>query len=119
MSGGGLADLVLRLVFSLGLVLALVVVAGRVLRNRSGGVALRTRTRIDVLARQPLGRNTSLALVRVSGQALLLGVTDSSVRVLQEVAVEDLPADEPRPGRQTPPSLSAVLDALRERTVRR
>lgn len=105
--------------------------------------AARRRNRLEVLARQPLGKTASVAVVRVAGRTLLIGVTDTAVQLLSEVdaaafdepdfATEAAPADlaelripEARiPGPQqserttTAAAGVSVLDLLRERTVRR
>lgn len=138
-----------RLVLSLGTVLALMFVLARFLNGRQirigggarravsggargGGARLRRAAPVlEVVSRQGLSRASSLAVVRVSGQLLLLGVTESTVSVLREIdeASEDeeegggIPAD----GRPAAPVLrlasgegvGAVLESLRERTVRR
>ncbi len=45
----------------------------------------RRRNRLEVLARQPLGKTASVAVVRVAGRTLLVGVTDTAVQLLSEV----------------------------------
>jgi flagellar biogenesis protein FliO len=47
--------------------------------------AARRRNRLEVLARQPLGKTASVAVVRVAGRTLLIGVTDTAVQLLSEV----------------------------------
>jgi flagellar protein FliO/FliZ len=81
----------LRVVVSLGLVLALMWVAARMLhkgRTRAfGGVD------VDVLARVPLAQKSSLAVVRLGDQALVLGVTESRVALLTQTPVEELTSE--------------------------
>jgi flagellar protein FliO/FliZ len=97
----------------------------------------RRRARLELVARQPLGKTTSVAVVRVGDRTLLLGVTDSSVQLLSELDAalfqdSDVPADlaalatalpvesgDVAPPVQQPRSAVSVLDLLRERTVRR
>jgi flagellar protein FliO/FliZ len=73
--------LVGRLLVSLAVVLGLMwVVARRVKRpgkSRNGRL-------IDVLSRQQLSRTSSVTVVRVMDQALILGVTDGQINVLGE-----------------------------------
>ena len=135
----------LRLILSLGTVLALMFVlarflnarqirigGGRVGAVRGGGAHRRGAAPVlEVVSRQGLSRASSLAVVRVSGQLLLLGVTESSVSVLREIDEASEEAEEaggiPEDGRPTAPVLrlasgegvGAVLESLRERTVRR
>lgn len=70
-----------RLLVSLAAVLGLMWFIGR--RMRKGGRAKATQL-IDVLGRQALSRNASVAVVRVGEQALIVGVTDAQVSVLAE-----------------------------------
>jgi flagellar protein FliO/FliZ len=119
----------LRLVFSLGVVLALMALAGRFLASRqSGGRLLAARPRnaaIRVLGRHGVGRTASVTLVQVGGRVLLLGVTESSIQVLRELAEEELAQDTEPPDLASQPaapkfvSVAALLDLARERTTRR
>ena len=128
-------ELVLRIGFSLlvvlGLLWVLAKVARRPLAGRGGGA-------IAVLARQQLTRGSTVAVVRIGGRALILGVTDGQVTLLGEadpavlavpegagrretVALERRPA---APGRLdgsvlSPQAWSQTVQFLRERTVRR
>jgi flagellar protein FliO/FliZ len=70
-----------RLLVSLAAVLGLMWFIGR--RMKRGGRAKATQL-IDVLGRQQLSRNASVAVVRVGEQALVIGVTDAQVSVLGE-----------------------------------
>ena len=128
-----------RLIISMGVVLAVMWLAARVLRNRNIGGFGGSRKgaagpSIEVLARQPFGKNASVAIVRAAGKALVIGVTDSQVTVLAEADAkaladtdtEGLQSLEPEgqrtaPGRGTRPGQpwKTMLEQLRERTVRR
>ena len=131
-------ELVLRLVLSLAVVLGIMAGAAAVLRKRAipglgGGVGSRRRSApIEVLARQMLGKGASVAVVRTGGQTLVLGVTETSVRVLAEADPQSFapPEDDSDNGGAQRTALlrgdsrlnstwMAVLDTLRERTVRR
>ena len=135
-------ELVLRIGFSLliilGLMWALAKVARRPLAGK-GGAAM------SVVARQQLTRNSSVALVRVVDRAFVLGVTDGQVTMLGETelaAVERamqepgerrdavaLDADKPiepavRAGALdgsllSPKTWSGTVNFLRDRTARR
>jgi flagellar protein FliO/FliZ len=79
---------VLRVVVSLGLVLALLWVAARYLsRSRAGASA---GVDVDVLARVPLAQKSSLAVVRLGEQALVLGITESRVELLTSAPVSEV-----------------------------
>jgi flagellar protein FliO/FliZ len=106
----------------------------------------RKRNRLEVLARQSLGKNASVAVVRVGDRTLIVGVTDMNVQLLSEVdasvfdesdenheiplfpvamaaatapALEQIRIPEPRTADTVSASGISVLDLLRDRTVRR
>lgn len=133
----------IRLGFSLAVVIGLMWLAGRVMRNR--GLTGRSRkcdTELEVLDRKNLSKTSSLALVRVGDRTLLIGVTEHGISNLTEIeqhAIELALVDE-EVGTNGPvplgapvdlPSLSAasatqsgtawkmLVDQLREKTVRR
>lgn len=130
-----LISLFARLLLSLAVVLAVMALAGRAMRRRTfpNGAPRRGRVApIEVLARQGLGRSASVALVKAGGKVLVLGVTETNVSVLGEADEDAILEDDPvgpgaertalpgdglllRPGR----TWKAMLDAARDRTVRR
>jgi len=133
-----MTELVLRIAFSLlvvlGLMWLLARLARRPLRRAAAG------TGVSVLSRAQLSRSAAVAVVRVGGRCVLLGVTDQQVTLLGEagpepagVPVPAVPGDDPQPA---PPALDApagplagsalspatwarTVDFLRDRTVRR
>ena len=113
-----------RLVFSLAVVLVLMYLVARVMRNRTmpgvGRIGAR-RDLLQVVARQTLTRTASIAVVHAADRALVVGVTDHGVSVLAELDVAALAPDEPDDGTPiaTGPSWQGFLDVLRERSVRR
>ena len=118
------AALLGRLVVALVVVFALMALAARAARRRGlGPTSGAPSTRIEVLARQGLGRTSSVQLVRVAGRTLVLGVTESSVQVLGEADPLLLAAEqalEPAPGmRPSTPGRAQLVEALKERTVPR
>ena len=113
-----------RLLISLVVVFGLMALAARAVRRRglTGGGTSAT-TRIEVLARQGLGRTSSVQLVRVAGRTLVLGVTEQSVQVLGEadpllLAAEQALVPEVREVGTTP-GWGPLIAALQARTVRR
>ena len=132
-----LVALLVRVVVSLGVVLAIMAGSAAVLR-RSGVVGTGstgkrgTRRRgapVEVIARHGLSRTSSVAVVRMGGRVLMLGVTEQQVTLLTEVDPAELDAppdhDEIFAG-PAGPGMEAgtlpwkvVLEQLRERTVRR
>jgi flagellar protein FliO/FliZ len=141
-----LVALLVRVVVSLGVVLAVMAGAAAVLR-RSGVVGTTGRGKrglrrrhvpLEVIARHGLSRGSSIAVVRLGERALVLGVTEHQISLLQEIDPAELeaPPDSelsspgtPRtPGTAGPagPGIGAgalpwkvVLEQLREKTVRR
>jgi flagellar biosynthetic protein FliO len=130
-----LLALLARLVVSLGVVLALMVAAAAVLRRRALpglGAGRRRVAPIEVIARHVLGKGASVAVVRAGDQTLVLGVTETSVRVLAEADPDAFvtPGDGPEQGgghrtalpggdRRLGSAWTVFVDTLRERTVRR
>jgi flagellar protein FliO/FliZ len=157
----------LRMVVSLAIVLALMYIAARLLQRTHGGGAPRSNSRrfatlassvkknsllanrktgrraarrrahLDVVARQPLGKSASVAVVRVGDRTMLIGITEANVQLLSEVdaalfeetettselvelaaapAAGEGSRDSSRVGSRNAVS---VMDLLRERTVRR
>lgn len=84
--------LALRTVVSLAVVLALLVFFIRWL-DKNSNRAKRGRTNaqapVEVLSRTALSRASSVQVVRVGGQVLVLGVTDASVNVLTDLGPAD------------------------------
>lgn len=125
-----LPALLLRLVVSMAVVLLLVRLAGNLLQRSTGGAKVRRRGRaeVEVLVRQPLGRRSSISVVRTGDRALVLGITDQHITLLAEGDPDVLVPLAPESPRTAPPdggtsashpTWTAVVDALRERTVRR
>jgi len=122
-----------RLIVAMGIVVGLMIIAGRVVRNRGLGGAVgrgpaSAPVRIEVLARQGFGRNASVAVIRAAGKGLVLGVTETNVTVLAEADLTALDAqisDEAigtaSSGARSSsgPSWKAMLELARDKTVRR
>src|SRR5581483_10566445 len=118
--------LLVRVVVSLGVVLALMVGTGAVLRRSglagTGSLGRRgVRRPVEVMARHGLSRGASVTVVRLGGRGLVLGVIDP--------AELEAPLDEPPAGGVAGPPAPGIgagslpwkvaLEQLRERTVRR
>lgn len=71
--------LTLRVGLSFTFVLGLMWFAARVFR---GKLAAKGEGVLEVLARQQVGRGASVAVVRVADRALIVGITEHSVRLL-------------------------------------
>lgn len=121
MNDGSLVLTVLRAVISLAIVLGLLILMFRLVGAKTG-LRPSARTRpvdVDLLGRRQLTRGSQVCVVRVGGAVLVLGVTDSHISVLSELAEEDLPADEDSETSSallpeaSPAPPAAVLKALR------
>ena len=131
MTDASLPALAANLALSMGVVIALMLVAAKLLRRaqgwaagsargggRGGGPLAATRvvrTPIDVATIQPLTRNASVALVRAAGRELVVGVTDTQVTLLHsgiEPRDHDLDASADATTTQTLPIDAARIAAL-------
>jgi flagellar protein FliO/FliZ len=132
MANVSVAALLGRLVVSLGVVIGLMAVIAKVARGRLGhgpGRVPAEVLQLQVLARQSIGKNASVLVVRSGDRALLLGVTDGGVSLLREMELppEAEPAASPRramfraPAPRTTPGApwGALLERARELTLRR
>lgn len=146
MSGGPGLLLMLRVVVSLAVVVALMVVAGRMLQRRGRGFGSRRTgapVALEIVAQQSLGRHGAIAVVRVADQHMVIGSTEQSIGLLSEVrgdllaappaAALTAPNDDVHPLKRSPRTRSrhsraiprgnsarmTLLDELRELTVRR
>jgi flagellar biosynthetic protein FliO len=136
--GASVAGLFFRLALSLTVVIGLMVGIAAVLRRRGfGGFAPAMRksqgvaNQVEVLARKPLGRNASIAVVRAGNKSMVLGVTESHVTMLAEAELDDIEEIELQaaPAQRTGPPIAALnggaptwktmLESLRDKTVRR
>src|SRR4051794_40473574 len=132
--------MVIRLVLSLGFVAGVLLFAAHLAKKRGFGQASGL---IEVVARQRMGRASSVSVLRVAGRVLVVGSTDDNVTLLAEVEDEDLqsalaaqgtmsggPATRPAPAARTGSGALAgsvldrgtwtsVVQELRDRTVRR
>jgi flagellar protein FliO/FliZ len=81
-------ELVIRVVVSLAVVLGLLWLVARTSARRFGGPA---RSTVRVVARQPLARSASLAVVEVGERVLVVGVSENGVSLLTEMDPGELP----------------------------
>ncbi|MEP6854067.1 MAG: flagellar biosynthetic protein FliO [Pedococcus sp.] len=92
MTDGSVVLAVIRLLVSLAVVLVLLVALARWASRRGIGSARpgRAGVEVEVLSRRSLGRSSTLQVVKVGTQVMVLGVTDRGVSVLGELGPEDL-----------------------------
>jgi flagellar biogenesis protein FliO len=89
------------------------------------------QSQIELVARRGLSRSSSIAVVKFGDRNLVVGVTDAAVSVLADIddaalggprrVSGELEATRTSPSRgvRPVPARMALLDAMRERTVRR
>jgi flagellar protein FliO/FliZ len=133
-SGASTFELMVRLFLSLAVVIGLMVGITALLKRRGfAGFAANGPRRsvagaeVEVLARKPLGRNASVAIVRAGGKSMVLGVTEAQVTLLGDADIDDLEVEEldaqgtgfPRAFAGATSPWKTMLDGLRDRTVRR
>jgi flagellar protein FliO/FliZ len=128
---GSVVALFARLLVSLGVVLALMWVVGRVLRARGMGGMAKPGAAIEVVARQAVGRTASIAVVRAAGKALIVSINENQISLLAEADPAALAAapitgpeahwTAPQGGASLHPGSprKTLLELARERTVRR
>ena len=126
--------MVIRLVLSLAFIAGLLWFAARVAQKRGIG---QSNGLIEVVARQRMGRASTVSVVRIADRVLVVGATEEQVTLLaemdgdvvQEAVAERRPALPSTAGAGAPGGLAgSVFDRngwttfvtqLRERTVRR
>jgi flagellar protein FliO/FliZ len=109
-----------RLAISMAIVLTLLGVAAKLLRKRGlGSTGGSPGTRIEVLARQGLGRTSSVQLVRVAGRTLVLGVTDTNVQLLGDGEALGLEVAEPAADAATARKRGREVERLARRATAR
>ena len=138
--------MIIRLILSLAFVAVVLFFAARMAKKRGLGQGNGV---IEVVARQRMGRSSTLNVVRVADVVLVVGATEEQVTLLAEVDLETIDAalepahddvenDEPverrptvaaRAARSSSPALAgsvfdkngwgSLVNQMRERTVRR
>jgi flagellar protein FliO/FliZ len=95
-------ELLVRLVFSLGIILGLLLLAAKVARRNGRTLRLpgigsfgggRREATIKVVERASLSRNASLAVVQVGDRTLVVGITDHGVSLLTDQVDTSVTAD--------------------------
>jgi flagellar protein FliO/FliZ len=115
---------------SLGVVIGLMWAAATMLRRRgltpAGGRRPTRGVQVEMLARRPLGRNASIAVVRIGERSIVLGITDHQVTKLDDADIDEIDLEEaganwtaPQGSRGLAPVWKTMLDQMRNRTVRR
>lgn len=134
MADASVVAIVIRVVLAVAVVLALMVLAARLTRKVSGVGGFMDRSQLTLVARQQLGKSTSVAVVRSGTRTLVLGVTETNITLLSEhdtpteapniaspqlLAPHDGPRTARRGGHRPGPPRTNFVEMLRERTIRR
>jgi flagellar protein FliO/FliZ len=123
-----------RLLLSLSVVIGLMWVAATVVRKRGfTGHGLQRRPRgqqgpqveVELVARKPLSKSASIAVVKIGGRSVVVGVTDHQITNLGEIFTADIDLREDNirtlsSGATASPASAwkTMLDQMRNRTVR-
>jgi flagellar protein FliO/FliZ len=110
-----MAELVVRLVLSLAVVLGLVWFLYRVSQRKLGG----STSLLSVVGRQAVSRNASVTVVTVGGRVLVLGVSEHQVQLLTELDPETLDDVQAQAAAEAAPSVVVDTTAPRGTTVSR
>lgn len=89
MSGASSTMMLLRMGFSLALILGMIWFAARMLR-RKGKLSGASSTDLELVSRRSMGRRSNLVVVRVAGRTLLVGSTDTTVSLVADISNGDL-----------------------------
>jgi flagellar protein FliO/FliZ len=79
--------MIIRLVLCLGFIAAVLLYASKMAKKRGLGGATGV---IEVVARQRMGRTSTVSVLRVAGRVLVVGSTEEQVTLLAEVEDEEL-----------------------------
>ncbi len=104
--------MLIRLVLSLGFIAAVLVFASRLAKKRGLGQG---NGLIEVVARQRMGRASSVSVLRVAGRVLVVGSTDEQVTLLAEMEDDEVQtalAAAPRPLEGTAGPVTRPVSAL-------
>jgi flagellar protein FliO/FliZ len=83
---------------SLGLVLGLLSGFSFLIKKFLKRAPLKKNSQIKILTQHYLGPKKSLAIIRVAGESMLVGITDQNINLIKTLALldEEIPNDTPR-----------------------
>jgi flagellar protein FliO/FliZ len=102
--------MIIRLILSLAFVAAVLLFAARLAKKRGLGQGSGV---IEVVARQRMGRSSTVNVVRIADVVLVVGATEQQITLLAEVdaeTVEQALAERRAPGRRARPSQHDTAD---------
>jgi flagellar protein FliO/FliZ len=119
-----------RLIFSLAIVMGLMWAAATVLRKRgvvTGSARRGSGAEIELIARRSMGRNASIAVIKVGDRTMVVGVTDHQITKLDDTELAVIDLTEEAGSTWTAPAGPAslgtawktMLEQMRTRTARR
>jgi len=109
-----------RVILSLGLVLGLLFGSSVFLKKFLKKTPLKKNSQIKVLTQHYLGPKKSLAIIRVAGESMLIGVTDNNINLIKTLALldEEIPQDTPRDfSKSLDQSMNAADDEAEEFSI--
>jgi flagellar protein FliO/FliZ len=107
-------ELVIRLVFSLAVVVGMLLLLAKFSAKRfSGG----SSSLVQVVQRQPLSRTSSVAVVTVGSRVLVLGTTEQQVQLLTELDPDELDVPLPALASSEVVAEATTVDDVRPRLV--
>jgi flagellar protein FliO/FliZ len=111
--------MIVRLILSLGFIAAVLLYAARLAKKKGLG---QSNGLIEVVARQRMGRASTVNVVRIADVVLVIGATEEQITLLAEVdseivdsalAARRVPAPRPAEGSAAPSTAGAPLVAAR------
>jgi flagellar protein FliO/FliZ len=102
--------MIVRLVFSLGFIAVVLFFGARLAQKRGLGAG---NGLIEVVARQRMGRASSVSVLRVAGRVLVVGSTDEQVTLLAEVEEEEVQAALAAAPQTAPPDADGAVPGPR------
>ena len=112
--------MIVRLILSLGFIAVVLLSAARLAKKKGLGQGNGV---IEVVARQRMGRSSTVNVVRIADVVLVIGATEENITLLAEVDSETVDAalaqrrvPAPRPAEAAPSATGAVAPALVART---
>lgn len=87
-----------RVIMSLGLVLGLLFGFSFFLKKFMRKTPTKKNSQVKILTQHYLGPKKSLAIIRVAGESMLIGVTDQNINLIKTLALldEEIPQDTPK-----------------------
>jgi len=118
--------ILLRLALSLSIVFGLMWLAARTMKSRANPLKRMHGGNLEVIERKALGKNSSIAIVRIADQTMAVAITESQITSLgnvdlPEIAIEAYEVPEivvPIASLEATAGRGSLIEMLRDMTVR-